>query len=134
MDSRDLLIEIGTEELPPKSLAALSEAFCRGVQNQLKDLQLQHDDFIPFATPRRLGMIISTLKEQQDPITVEKYGPAVKAAFDDEGKPTRAAQGFAQSCGVDVSELEQRSDGKVDKLFFFRHNRKVKRPHLYFLK
>lgn len=118
MLNQDLLIEIGTEELPPKALLALSTAFEDAFAGQLKQAGLGFSAIQRFATPRRLALLVSQLATEQPTRTIEKWGPAVQAAFDAEGKPTKAAEGFARSCGVDVSALEQRSDGKVTKLYY----------------
>jgi len=118
MSSRDLLIEIGTEELPPKALPGLSAAFEREVAAGLDKQSLDHGGITRFATPRRLALLVSGLQECQDEASVEKFGPALKAAFDDAGNPTKAAEGFARSCGVSVQDLAEKSDGKVTKLYY----------------
>lgn len=118
MANRDLLVEIGTEELPPKSLLDLSLAFQRELETGLAERNLAFSATRPFATPRRLAVIVSGLQARQEDSTVERFGPAVNAAFDDHGKPTRAAEGFARSCGVEVADLEQKNDGKVAKLYY----------------
>jgi glycyl-tRNA synthetase beta chain len=115
---QDLLIEIGTEELPPKALLQLSEAFQQAMANLLEKAGLEHGGITPFATPRRLALIVSQLPAQQPDISLEKLGPAVQAAFGADGKPTKAAEGFARGCGVDVSALERKQDGNVEKLVF----------------
>ncbi len=115
---QDLLIEIGTEELPPKALLSLSEAFRDAVGAQLQKAGLEHGGITPFATPRRLALIVTQLPEQQPDSSLEKLGPAVQAAFGPDGKPTKAAEGFARGCGVDVSALERKKDGNVEKLVF----------------
>jgi len=103
----DLLIEIGTEELPPKTLnklsAALTEHFC----NSLKEAGISYNDVTPYSSPRRLALMISDVTEFQADQQVEKRGPAVKAAFDKEGNPSKAAMGFARSCGVEFDQLQQ---------------------------
>jgi len=106
-DHKDLLIEIGTEELPPKALARLSTAFMAGIESQLIQNELAFETIQPYASPRRLAVLVTGLIAAQDDRIVERKGPAVKAAFDDAGNPTKAAQGFAHSCGVTVAELEQ---------------------------
>ncbi|MEN8167160.1 MAG: glycine--tRNA ligase subunit beta, partial [Pseudomonadota bacterium] len=106
-DGKDLLVEIGTEELPPKALATLSEAFSQGIDAQLAQLGLQRDAIRSFATPRRLAVLVAGLASTQADKQIERRGPAIQAAFDADGKPTRAAQGFARSCGVEVSQLER---------------------------
>ena len=118
MSNRDLLVEIGTEELPPKALRSLSEHFQKAIESGLAKQNLPCASTTPFASPRRLAVIVKTLPEKQDASAVEKYGPALKAAFDSDGKPTKAAEGFARSCGVTVAELQEKDDGKVAKLFY----------------
>ncbi len=107
MSQKDLLIEIGTEELPPKSLIALSEAFHSGVCNGLESRGLNYAIATPFATPRRLAVLVKNLETTQPTQIIEKRGPALQAAFDKTGKPSKAAEGFARSCGVEVSQLEK---------------------------
>ncbi len=107
-NSRDLLIEIGTEELPPKALKRLSEAFGAGVTDGLKNADLAHGEVSLYASPRRLAVLVRGLAEAQADKTIERRGPALAAAFDDEGCPTRAAEGFARSCGVaSVDDLDR---------------------------
>ncbi len=112
------LIEIGTEELPPKALKNLSNAFAEGIKASLKDAGLAFADANVFATPRRLALSLSQVELQQVDQVVEKRGPAKKAAYDAEGNVTRAAQGFASSCGVDVADLVERDTPKGAWLFF----------------
>ena len=108
MSTRDLLIEIGTEELPPKALKKLSEAFGQGISEGLKAAELSHGEIKLYAAPRRLAVLVSDLLEQQADKTTERRGPALTAAFDEEGNPSKAAEGFAKSCGVDsVNDLER---------------------------
>ncbi|WNO09155.1 glycine--tRNA ligase subunit beta [Teredinibacter sp. KSP-S5-2] len=116
--SKDLLIEIGTEELPPTSLKALSEAFTSGIENGLTTAKLQFGEVKSFATPRRLAVLIKGLDEKTPVEEVAVWGPPANIAFDDAGKPTKAAEAFAKKSGIDVSALVAKSDGKVDKLFF----------------
>ncbi|HET7204050.1 MAG TPA: glycine--tRNA ligase subunit beta [Steroidobacteraceae bacterium] len=104
---RDFLVEIGTEELPPKSLSTLSTAFADGVEKGLRDAGLQFKAVERFATPRRLAVRVRRLSERQPDRPLEKRGPPVKAAFDAEGHPTQAALAFARGCGVDVTALER---------------------------
>lgn len=112
MSRRDLLIEIGTEELPPKALNKLARAFCNETRDGLGKADLKFKDIKTYAAPRRLALLISDLDEAQQDKTVERHGPAVQAAFDTDGKPTKAAEGFARSVGVTVDELETK-DGKL---------------------
>ncbi|MES2604519.1 MAG: glycine--tRNA ligase subunit beta [Pseudomonadota bacterium] len=118
MLKQDLLIEIGCEELPPKALLPLSEAFRDEVATRLNNAGLAHDAIEPFATPRRLALIIRGLPTQQADRMSEKMGPALQAAFNADGTPSKAAEGFARSCGVTVAELQQKLDGKVTKLAY----------------
>ncbi len=107
MVKQDLLIEIGTEELPPKALDRLSMAFQTSIESQLNQADLRFESIQRFATPRRLALLITQLDTAQADREVERKGPAVKAAFDKEGDATKAAEGFAHSCGVTVAELKQ---------------------------
>ena len=100
-----ILFELGCEELPPKSLKPLRDALYSSVEAQLKDADIDYQSIKAFAAPRRLAIQIEGIAEKQPDRVEQKRGPAVKAAFDSEGKPTRAAQGFAQGLGIDVSEL-----------------------------
>ena len=106
MQRADLLIELGTEELPPTSLPALRDAFANDVLRQVDEAGLEHDGMRTFASPRRLAFVIANLQAGQADRQVEKRGPAVKAAFDDDGQPTKAAQGFASSLGLNVDQLD----------------------------
>lgn len=114
--TRDLLIEIGTEELPPTALATLAEDF----HDRLISIILSQFDLLEpnvskthyYYSPRRLAVTISNLRIQQPEREVEKYGPALKIAYDDTGKPTKAAEGFAKSCNTNVDRLQQK-DGKL---------------------
>jgi glycyl-tRNA synthetase beta chain len=104
---RDFLVEIGTEELPPKSLLVLASAFAEGVGKGLDDAGLTHGTVESFATPRRLAVRVRRLVERQPDRAIEKRGPPVKAAFDAAGAPTAAALAFARGCGVAVDVLER---------------------------
>ncbi len=126
MSKRDLLIEIGTEELPPKALKKLSAAFCNETRDGLAKAGLKFKDIKTYAAPRRLALLITALDESQQDKTVERHGPAVKAAFDADGKPTKAAEGFARSVGVLVDVLESK-DGK---LFFAKSEKGQPTPEL----
>ena len=116
----DCLIELGTEELPPKALTTLSKAFSNEIIRGLSDarLEFKRDKLQSFATPRRLAVIIPGLQTQQADEQIEKLGPAVAAAFDSEGKPSKAAEGFAKSNGVSVNQLEQVESEKGPRLCF----------------
>lgn len=102
----DLLIEIGTEELPPKALKSLSETFTQLVTEGLESLNLKRSSVKSFATPRRLAMIIYDLDTAQPASISIRKGPSISAAYDENGIPTKAAEGFARSCGVSVTDLE----------------------------
>lgn len=106
MRRADLLIEIGTEELPPVALKTLADALAGEVLAQVDEAELAHGAMKVFASPRRLAFRIDELQTRQADRELEKRGPSVKAAFDDDGRPTKAAEGFATSVGKTVDELE----------------------------
>ncbi|MFZ7317506.1 glycine--tRNA ligase subunit beta [Avibacterium avium] len=105
--TKNFLAEIGTEELPPKALKKLATAFAENVENELNQSGLAFDKVEWFATPRRLAVKVLGLAEAQPSKEVEKRGPAVAAAFDAEGKPTKAAEGWARGCGISVDQAER---------------------------
>ena len=107
MSTHDFLVEIGTEELPPKSLFTLAKAFADGVAQGLHDVTVKHGAVEWFATPRRLAVRIAEMVEQQPDQEIKRTGPSVANAFDAGGKPTKAALGFAASCGVAFEALQQ---------------------------
>lgn len=112
MTQADLLVELGTEELPPNSLMTLANAFTDEVVAQLAVAELTHGEVKTFATPRRLAFLIKDVQSKQQDKTLERRGPAVKAAFDADGNPTKAATGFAQSVGLTVEELSREETDK----------------------
>ncbi len=120
-----LLIELLTEELPPKSLLKLSQAFCKGIFEGLKEQGLVAADadyakaVTEYATPRRLAALIKDVLDKQPERTIERKGPALAGALDQNEKPTPALIGFARSCGVAVEKLEKQSD-KKGEYFVFR--------------
>lgn len=114
----DFLLELGTEELPPKALAKLSKALHQGVEQGLKKAELSFDEIRPYASPRRLALVITKLQTRQEDRVVERRGPAVTAAFDEDGNATKALQGFARSCGVDVDDLDTMKTDKGAWLVF----------------
>ncbi len=116
----DLLVEIGTEELPPKALPGLSAAFTDGIVKGLAEAGLHPSDVLPYATPRRLAVWVKGVATQQADQIIEKRGPAIKGAFDAEGNPTKAATAFATSCGVAVKDLGRQETDKGAWLIF-RH-------------
>ncbi|MCC7410491.1 MAG: glycine--tRNA ligase subunit beta [Gammaproteobacteria bacterium] len=103
----DALVEIGTEELPPKALAGLAEAFAAGVRSGLAQTRLECGALSTYATPRRLTLFIPALAACEPDHVVLRRGPALKAAFAADGSPTQAALGFARSCAVTVEQLER---------------------------
>ncbi|WP_428240651.1 glycine--tRNA ligase subunit beta [Gynuella sp.] len=118
MSHTDFLIELGTEELPPKALKGLADAFVDIFTEQLASANLKHGEVHGYAAPRRLAIWIESLQQAQADETFERRGPAIQAAFDANGKPTKAAQGFAASCGVTVDQLEQLKTDKGSWLVF----------------
>jgi glycyl-tRNA synthetase beta chain len=106
-DKRDLLIELGTEELPPKALKKLIQAFEAGIKQGLEKAELSFSAIRSYAAPRRMAVVVDGLAIRQQDRVVERRGPAIAAAFDDEGNPTKALQGFARSCGATVDDLEK---------------------------
>lgn len=106
MATQDFLVELGTEELPPKALKPLSDAFTQGIARGLEEAGIEFGRVEAFAAPRRLAVRIRNLADSQPDKSVEKRGPAVKAAFDDAGNPTRALTGFATSLGVTPDQLD----------------------------
>lgn len=118
MKASDFLLELGTEELPPKRLLSLRNSFAAGLNSELDKAQVSHGEIESFATPRRLAVLIRDLAEAQPEQTIERRGPAITAAFDDSGKPTKAALGFASSCGVTVEQLERMETEKGSWLMF----------------
>jgi len=116
--SSHCLIEIGTEELPPRALQSLSRDFADLVQKGLISAELGPRSVEVFATPRRLGMLLRDVSLQQADRQIEKRGPALSAAFDAEGNPSKAASGFARSCGVEIEQLERRETDKGSWLYF----------------
>ncbi|HOW76038.1 MAG TPA: glycine--tRNA ligase subunit beta [Candidatus Competibacteraceae bacterium] len=120
-DTRDLLIEIGTEELPPKALSSLALAFENGVREGLEKAGLTSGELRRFATPRRLAVLIHDLPARQPDRQLERRGPALSAAFGPDGKPTKAAEGFARSCGVAVADLQKQETDKRAWLVHLSH-------------
>ena len=104
MTTNNLLIELGTEELPPKSLKSLATSFYEAIVSELTATELTFANAKWFATPRRLAVYIEQLEGQQQDKVVEKRGPAVNLAFDESGEPSKAAQGWARSNGITVAE------------------------------
>lgn len=116
MNSQDLIIEIGTEELPPKSLRKLAESFRDGLVNGIGSASLSYQSVKWFATPKRLAVLFSELQSKQQDQVVEKRGPAVSAAFDAGGNPTKAALGWARGNGIEVNKAERLTTDKGEWL------------------
>ncbi len=118
MSVENLIIELGTEELPPKQLRTLAEAFRDGMKTQLEkaDIAFESIDFL--ASPRRLAVSVKALSTGQADKVVEKRGPAISSAFDDEGNATKAAQGWARSNGITVDQAERLKTDKGEWLLF----------------
>ncbi len=107
MTTETLLIELGTEELPPKTLKTLATAFFDNIKSQLDSHDLTYSDIKWFATPRRLAVQVIELVDKQQDKTVEKRGPAANVAFDDAGNASKAAQGWARSNGIAVEDAQR---------------------------
>jgi len=116
--AEDFLVEIGTEELPPKALRSLMEAFGEKLVGGIDDVRLSHGEVQTFASPRRLTVLVAELAERQEDLKVEQKGPPVKIAFDAGGNPTPAATAFAKKCGVDVAKLGRNKTDKGEWLAF----------------
>ncbi|GAB1614377.1 glycine--tRNA ligase subunit beta [Pseudomonas sp. NGC7] len=106
MSAQDFLVELGTEELPPKALASLGDAFLAGIEKGLQAAGLNYASKSVYAAPRRLAVLIRQLDVQQPDRSINIDGPPLQAAFKD-GEPTQAALGFAKKCGVELSEIDQ---------------------------
>ena len=111
MKTQDFLLELGTEELPPKLLVKLSSSLKDNIINELKQLNISTSNVTAYATPRRLAITIAELQSKQQDQIIEKKGPLVES-------PDKAIKGFAKSCGVGISELEKRSLGNKEYYFY----------------
>lgn len=107
MTTRDFLVELGTEELPPKALKSLSDAFTKGIVDALSKANISIGDVTTYAAPRRLAVKICDVSSQQPDSFIEKRGPSCKA-------PQQAVDGFARSCGIEASALEVLETDKGD--------------------
>lgn len=116
--AKEFLIELGTEELPPTQLRTLAEAFAANFEKELKDAELSHQGVKWYATPRRLALKVTALAEAQADKVVEKRGPAVNVAFDADGNPTKAAQGWARGNGITVEQADRIATDKGEWLLF----------------
>ncbi len=117
MAKHNLLLELGTEELPPKALRKLGQALCDNMTGRLKDAQILFDSCKWYATPRRLALFVTSLEDKQQDRTIELKGPSVKAAYDAEGKPTKAALGWCQANGVDINDVQTLKTDKGEWLY-----------------
>ncbi|WP_305810910.1 glycine--tRNA ligase subunit beta [Photobacterium leiognathi] len=118
MTQKNFLIELGTEELPPKALRTLAEAFAANFEAELKAADLPHDGIKWYAAPRRLALKVTGLAENQPDKVVEKRGPAIASAFDADGNPTKAAQGWARGNCITVDQAERMVTDKGEWLLF----------------
>lgn len=123
MQKENLLIELGTEELPPKALKSLRDSLKSGIESGLKNAELSFDSIEAYATPRRLAVLVKQVETEQQDKEVEKRGPAINVAFDDTGKPTKAAEGWARSNGITVEQADRL---KTDKGEWLLHKATVK--------
>ncbi|MET1255715.1 glycine--tRNA ligase subunit beta [Aliikangiella maris] len=118
MSQQDFLFELGCEELPPKALTKLAQSLHDSVAESFRSLDLNYAESEWFATPRRLAIRFFQLDSAQADKSVEKLGPAVAAAFDNEGNPKPAAVGFAKSNGVSIEQLQRKQTDKGERLAF----------------
>lgn len=118
MTEKTFLVEIGTEELPPKALRSLAEAFAAQVTAELDSAGLAHGEVRWYAAPRRLALKVAKLSAAQPDREVEKRGPAVSAAFDADGNPTKAAEGWARGNGITIEQAERLSTDKGEWLVY----------------
>ena len=116
--SLPFLVELGTEELPPKALKSLYTSFADGIESGLKNAGLKFEKIHAFGAPRRLAVLVENLELRQPDQQIEKLGPAVASAFDASGNPTKAAEGFARSNGVEFSQLQRVQTDKGERLVF----------------
>jgi len=112
VERHDLLVELGTEELPPKALSAMSTAFAEGLRNGLTGAGISIGAVEAFATPRRLAVLVRRVAARQPEQRVRRRGPPVSVAFDAQGAPTRAATAFAASCAMELSSLGRERDAR----------------------
>jgi len=118
MSVQNLIIELGTEELPPKQLRTLAQAFSDGIEAQLNKADIAFDSIKFLASPRRLAVSVTALSTGQSDKIVEKRGPAISSAFDADGNATKAAQGWARSNGITVDQAERLKTDKGEWLLF----------------
>ncbi|MDX7541855.1 glycine--tRNA ligase subunit beta [Serratia marcescens] len=121
MTQQTFLVEIGTEELPPKALRSLAESFAANFTAELDNAGLEHGEVSWFAAPRRLALKVANLSAAQADREIEKRGPAIAQAFDAEGKPSKAAEGWARGCGITVDQAERLVTDKGEWLMYRAH-------------
>jgi glycyl-tRNA synthetase beta chain len=121
VDQAHLLFELGTEELPPKALKLLSASLTESFIAGLEQANLSHEEVESYATPRRLALLVRNCAVRQSDRETERRGPAVKAAFDESGNPTKAAEGFARSCNATVDQLQRLQTDKGEWLSYRVH-------------
>jgi len=114
----DFLVEIGTEELPPKALRLLMEAFGENLAAGIDEARLSRGEVHTYASPRRLTVLVEKLATKQDDREIDQKGPPTKVAFDDDGNPTPAAKAFASKCGVSVDKLNREQTEKGEWLTY----------------
>lgn len=120
---KTFLVEIGTEELPPKSLRTLAESFAANFIEQLDNANLEHGEVLWYASPRRLALKVLNLNDTQPDSQIVKRGPAVSAAFDQAGNPTKAAEGWARGCGITVDQAERVQTDKGEWLSYTQNQK-----------
>ncbi|MFQ1020132.1 glycine--tRNA ligase subunit beta [Gilliamella sp. CG13] len=123
MMQKTFLVEIGTEELPPKSLRTLAESFAANFIEQLDNANLEHGEVLWYASPRRLALKVLNLNDTQPDSQIVKRGPAVSAAFDQAGNPTKAAEGWARGCGITVDQAERIQTDKGEWLSYTQNQK-----------
>ncbi|CAK7079176.1 MULTISPECIES: glycine--tRNA ligase subunit beta [Providencia] len=118
MTQQTFLVEIGTEELPPKALRSLAESFAANFTSELDSANIAHGAVTWFAAPRRLALKVADLASSQPDREVEKRGPAISQAFGPDGQPTKAAEGWARGCGITVDQAERLTTDKGEWLLY----------------
>lgn len=118
MTQQTFLVEIGTEELPPKALRSLAESFAANFTAELDSADIAHGEVNWFAAPRRLALKVASLADASPDREVEKRGPAISAAFGADGQPTKAAEGWARGCGITVDQAERLTTDKGEWLLY----------------
>jgi len=113
-----LLIELGTEELPPKLLKPIAERFAANFNEQLTQHNLAHGDVLWYSSPRRLALKVAELSAVQPKSEFVRRGPAIHQAFDADGKPTKAAEGWAHSCGISLEQAQKQVTNKGEWLTY----------------